>query len=144
MGLILAITVGCTQVKEPEFKGIKEFGVKNIDFEKATIGFSVTYYNPNNFNVNVKEAVADVYIDSIYMGSFTQEVVVNVQKNKEFSIPFLGEVPLKKVLQLNLQELKNKNILLQANGSVKVGKAGIYITKPIEYSGRHKLDEVRP
>jgi len=39
--------------------------------------------------------------------------------------------------------LGRKDIFLKADGSVKVGKAGIYITRPVHYQGLHRLDEIR-
>ena len=130
-------------MKEPEFRRVDSFGLRKIDFEKATVGFEVTYYNPNNFDVNVKEAVADVFVDSIFLGRFNQASIVHVTKNGEFSISFTGDVPITKALQLNMNDLKNNTVLLRAEGSVKVGKAGIYVTKSIKYIGHHKLDEIK-
>src|SRR5215204_5545158 len=83
---------GCKEVKDPEFRRIDNFGVRSISLQDATIGFDVTYFNPNNFGVNVKEAAADVYIDSLYLGKFTQVQSVNVRQEADFSIPFSGKV----------------------------------------------------
>jgi LEA14-like dessication related protein len=100
----------------------------------------VTYYNPNNFGVSVKEAGADFYIDSVYMGKFTQDQEIEVEKNSEFSVPLSGSIPLATALKLKINDLANRDLLLQANGSVKVGKAGVFISRPFTYSGKHKID----
>jgi len=114
-----------------------------MNFQDATIGFQVTYYNPNNFGVTVKEAEADVYLDSVYLGKFIQSDAVNVQKAADFSIPFSGKISLKTALNMNLESLAKKDVLLKADGSAKIGKAGIYVTKPIRYQGMHRLDEIK-
>jgi hypothetical protein len=44
---------------------------------------------------------------------------------------------------MNLQNLTEKEINLKADGSVKVGKGGVFITRPVSYEGKHKLDEIR-
>jgi len=141
--LLLLFGSSCTNVKEPEFRRLENFGVRKASLQEATIGFDVTYYNPNNFNVAVKEAAADIYVDSVYLGKFVQERNVDVTKGAEFSIPFTGSVQLGKLLQLNLKDIGSREVLLQANGTARIGKAGIYITKPIQYSGRHRLDEIK-
>lgn len=141
--LITLSTLGCQQVKEPEFRQIEKMGLKNLDFEKATVGFTVTYYNPNNFGVTVREAEANVYLDSSYLGKFVQDSTVAVSKNSDFSIPFSGTIPLQTALKMNLQNLAQKDVLVKADGSVKVGKAGIYISRPIHYEGMHRLDEIK-
>jgi hypothetical protein len=130
----------CGKIQDPQFRRLEDFGVKSFGIEKIDLQFKVTYFNPNNFGVNVKEAGADFYVDSVYLGKFIQNQDVEVGKNTEFSIPFSGSVPLSTALKLKLNDVANRELLVQANGSVKLGKAGVYITKPFAYSGKHKVD----
>ena len=65
---------------------------------------------------------------------------MEVSKNAEFSIPFTGTVPVATALKLKLNDLASRDLLLQANGSVRVGKAGVFITRPFNYTGKHKVD----
>jgi LEA14-like dessication related protein len=144
--LLLAFVLfatGCAKVKEPEFRRVENFRLKNLGFTDVTIGLSVTYFNPNNFNVSVREAVADVYIDSVYLGKFNQDSLVRVGQKAEFSIPLTGTIPTATALKLNMKDIDSREILLQANGTVKVGKAGVYVNKKFNYSGRHKLSELK-
>lgn len=138
----LLIFNSCTKIKEPQFRRIDNFHLKNFGLQQAIIAFNVTYFNPNNFGVTVKEAAADVYLDSVYLGKFSQDSVIGVAKNAEFSIPLSGSVSLQTVLNLNLQELAQREVLVKANGNVKVGKAGIFITKPFVYQGKHRLQDI--
>jgi len=140
--LLLLFLAGCARIREPQFRRIDNFHLKNFGLQQAVIGFNVTYYNPNNFGVTVREAAADVYLDSVYLGKFVQDSTIGVNRNAEFSIPLSGAVALQTVLNLNFQELSQRQVLLKANGSVKVGKAGIYITKPFTYQGFHRLEEI--
>ena len=143
--LLLLIVVGtvftaCGKVEAPEFRNLNNFKVKKIDLQKADLGFSVTYFNPNKFGVSVKEAAIDVFVDSIYLGKFVQEQEVEVVRKSEFSLPLKGSVSIAKALHLNLNDITNRQVLLKANGEVKVGKAGIFITRPISYQGKHRVD----
>ena len=140
---LLVLLAGCTKIKEPEFRRVDNFHLKNFGLQNAVIAFDVTYFNPNNFGVTVKEAEADVYLDTIYLGKFIQDSSIVVKKNGDFSIPLSGSVMLRTVLNLNLQELSQREVSLNANGSVKVGKAGIFVTKAIHYQGKHKLSEIK-
>jgi len=140
--LLLILLVGCTKIKEPEFRRVDNFHLKNFGLQQAVIAFNVHYFNPNNFGVTVKEAAADVYLDTIYLGKFVQDSTIGVNKNAEFSIPLSGAVSLQTVLSLNLQELSQREVLLKANGSVKVGKAGIFITKAFTYQGKHRIEDI--
>jgi LEA14-like dessication related protein len=141
--LFIFVLAGCAKVKGPDFKRIGNFKVKSLDLTAATIGFDVTYFNPNNFGVTVKQAGVDIYIDSLYLGKFMQDSTVGVGRSAEFSVPLSGAVPLQKFLQLDFKHLGDRDILLRVDGSVKVGKAGIFVSEPIHYSGMHRLDEIK-
>ena len=137
--LLVAIVSGCANVKDPEFRRIDHFGLRAIGLQHATIGFNVTYFNPNNFGVTVKDAAAEIYMDSIYLGKFSQDAAVDVKKGSEFSVPFSGAVSLQTALNLKIEDLAQKEIVLRADGSAKVGKAGVYVTRPIHYQAKHRL-----
>ena len=139
---LLLLLAGCAKIKEPEFRRVDNFHLKNFGLQNAVIAFDVTYFNPNNFGVTVKEAEADVYLDTIYLGKFIQDSSIVVKKNGDFSIPLSGSVMLRTVLNLNLQELSQREVALNANGSVKVGKAGIFVTKPFTYNGKHRIEDI--
>ena len=139
---LLLSLAGCAKIKEPEFRRVDNFHLKNFGLQNAVIAFDVTYFNPNNFGVTVKEAEADVYLDTIYLGKFIQDSSIVVKKNGDFSIPLSGSVMLRTVLNLNLQELSQREVSLNANGSVKVGKAGIFVTKPFTYNGKHRIEDI--
>ncbi|GAB4092016.1 hypothetical protein GCM10028786_09420 [Flaviaesturariibacter terrae] len=135
----LPLLSGCTRIKDPEFRRVDHFGVRKLGFEETTVGFSATYFNPNNFGVSVKEAVIDVRVDTVYLGQFRQPAEVAVQNLSEFSIPLEGTIGLQKALRFDLPGLLGKTVTLRADGSVKVGKAGIFISKPIHYEGRQTI-----
>jgi LEA14-like dessication related protein len=140
--LCLLVLNGCTKIKEPDFRRVDGFRLKNFGLQQAVIAFNVHYFNPNNFGVTVKEAEADVYLDSVYLGKFVQDSTIGVRKKSEFSIPLSGAVSLQTILSLNLQELSRREVVLKANGSVKVGKAGIFITKSFTYQGKHRIEDI--
>ena len=138
----MLVIAGCTSVKDPEFRRVENFKVKDFGLQDVTVGFQVTYFNPNKFGVTVKDAVADIYMDSVYMGKFTQDNLVEVGSNSNFSIPLSGKLTLGTALKMDLQNIGSRKIYLKADGSVKVGKAGVFVTKPFDYEGNHSLNEI--
>ncbi|MFL5741092.1 MAG: hypothetical protein ACJ75B_12795 [Flavisolibacter sp.] len=131
---------GCGKIQNPEFRRIDHFGLKKINLQQATIGFRVSGYNPNHFGLTVKEAAAEVYVDSIYLGRFIQDSAIDIRKGSEFSVPFSGNISLRTALNLKIEDLAQKDILVKADGSARVGKAGLFVTKPIHYQGKHRLE----
>jgi LEA14-like dessication related protein len=138
--LVMFLFSSCGKMKEPEFRRIENFGIKKLGIKETTIGFNLTWFNPNNFGVAVKEAAFDVYLDSVYLGKFIQPNPVSVNSNGEFSIPIEGTVSLLTALQFDIPKLVGKVVHVQANGNVMVGKAGIFMKKELNYKGNHKLD----
>lgn len=138
----MLVITGCSSVKDPEFRRVENFKVKDFGLQDVTVGFQVTYFNPNKFGVTVKDAVADIYMDSVYMGKFTQDNLVEVGSNSNFSIPLSGKLTLGTALKMDLQNIGSRKIYLKADGSVKVGKAGVFVTKPFDYEGNHSLNEI--
>ncbi len=82
----------------------------------------------------------DVYLDSLYLGKFKQPESISVKNKAEFSIPLEGTISLGKALQYDIASMVGRETHIKANGSVKIGKAGVFVTKNINYSGRHRLD----
>jgi LEA14-like dessication related protein len=138
--LASTLLVNCGKMKEPQFKGLENFEVKKMGLQNAVVGFDATFFNPNRFGLNVKEAALDIYLDSLYLGKFTQPQDVAVTSGANFSIPLEGTLTWQQVLKSEWKDLVGKEILFKANGLVKVGKAGVFVTKNIAYQGRHKLD----
>ena len=60
--LLIVILSSCSSPKELEYKTYHNFSIQKLGFNNSTIKLDLEYYNPNNFGVTVKEAVADVYL----------------------------------------------------------------------------------
>jgi len=138
--IIGLLASSCGKVEEPEFRRLNNFGIRKFGLQESTIGFNAVYFNPNDFGVSVKEAALDVFIDSTYIGKFIQPQVVDVANKAEFSIPLEATITLQNAMSLGLESKLGKEVLVRADGSVRIGKAGVYITKNIDYKGRHVLD----
>lgn len=139
--LSLVLLTSCGKVEPPQFQDIENFKVQSLGLKETVIGLDVAFYNPNNYTIHVKEAATDIYIDSVYAGKFTQDQEVGANGKSRFSIPLTGTIPLSTALKLNLNKLVNEDILFKANGSVKIGRAGIFITKPFDYKGTHRIKQ---
>lgn len=103
----------------------------------------MTYYNPNNFAVSVKETAVKVYLDEVYLGEFAQDTVIAVNKKSEFTAPLSGQISMATFLKLDLQDIHKREVSILAEGTTKVGKAGFFITEKVHYEGRHRLSQFR-
>ena len=85
--LFLLFLASCSNIKNPEFRKVEQFRVKNVGLQEVTVGFNVSFFNPNKFGVTVKDAVADIYMDSVFLGKFSQDSLIYVNRKADFSIP---------------------------------------------------------
>jgi LEA14-like dessication related protein len=136
---LVIVFFSCGKMEEPQFKRFENFKIKSLGLKETVVGFNVTLYNPNGFGVTVKESAVDVYLDSVFVGNFIQTQQIAVKSGADFSIPLEGKVPISRALGMNLPGLIGKEVLVKADGSVKVGKAGVFITKEFNYEGRQFL-----
>lgn len=140
---VTALLFSCSKIQEPEFVGVRDFRVRNLGLQEVTIGFGMAYYNPNGFSVSVKETGAKVYLDSVYLGNFEQDTTIVVNEKSAFTVPLSGTIPLETFFKLNMKDIHKRQVLIRADGSTKVGKAGLYITKAITYQGWHRLGQLK-
>lgn len=141
--LILLVVAGCAKLKEPEFRRIDNFRIEDASLTSARVGLQATFFNPNGFTVSVKETEAEIYLDGVYMGKFVQDTLIETGQLREFFIPISGTVALNKLLQLDLRNLSSREVEVRAEGLTRVGKAGIFITRPFQYRALHRLDDLR-
>lgn len=139
--LLCFVFTACGKLKDPEFRRLDHFKLEKLGLQESIVSFAAVYYNPNNVGVTVKEADFDVYVDSAYLGKFLQPQEISVNQQSEFSIPLRGTISLAKAFELKIPQLVGKEVLIRADGKVKVGKGEIFISKDIHYSGRQVLDE---
>lgn len=138
--LSLFLCFGCARVQEPVFRKITDFRVVRIGVNAVTVGLGMTYHNPNNFTVTVKETAVKVYLDSVVLGDFIQDTSIRVGENTDFTVPLSGTIPLRVFLKLNLKNIHKRAVRVTAEGETRIGKAGVFVTKKIAYSGEHRLD----
>ena len=133
------VLVSCSKPESFEYRDIRNFKIDSLGFETSTVSMDLVYFNPNNFGVNLKSIDCEVYIDHNYLGKYVLDTIMHIAKKSEFVVPSKMNVSMKNLLKNSLTSLISKDMLLEVNGKTKVGKAGIYVTVPFSYSGRHSF-----
>ena len=132
--VLLFLQSSCHEPKSLEFKEFKNLTVDKLSFAGAALKVDLVYYNPNNFGLQLNRTDLDVYIDSTFLGHSSQDVQVNVPKRDVFTIPLKLDLDVKNLLKNGISSMFNKNVSVRVLGSVKVGKAGIYKSFPVDYT----------
>jgi len=137
--LLIVLISGCKKPQSFEYRDLKNFKIDSLGFEQSGVSMDLVYFNPNNYGVDLKHIDCDVYVDHNYLGKYILDTTMHIAKRSEFVVPSRMNVNMKNLFKNALTSVFSQELLLEVNGTTRVGKAGIYITFPFTYSGRHKF-----
>ncbi len=128
------ILTSCHAPKDLVFKDFNGLTVDKMSFSGAALRVNLVYYNPNNFGLQLNRTDLDIFVDSTYLGHSAQDIQVAVPKRADFSIPLKVDLDMKNLLKNGLTSFLNRNVAVRVKGSVKLGKAGVYKSFPVDYT----------
>jgi len=131
--VIFVFLTGCREPQDLQFRSVKNLSVDDLGFNQSTLNAELVYYNPNNFGLELKRTDLAIYVDSTLLGHSVQDFQVKIPKREEFTLPLKINLDMKNLLKNSLFMLLNKEISLHLVGKVKVGKAGVFKSFPIDY-----------
>lgn len=138
--VILLLTTACKKPQGFEYRDLKNFKVNNWGFDRTTISMDLSFYNPNNFGVDLRKVDCDIYIDNTFLGKFMLDTLMRIERQTEFTLPTSMEVDMRQIFKNSFNVLFSKEVLVGAKGTTRVGKGGVFINVPFNYQGRHKVD----
>lgn len=133
------LMTSCRAPKDLEYRDFKNLSVEKLGFASSTIKLDLVYYNPNNFGLQLKNTDLDIYLDSNYLGHSAQEYQITIPKRSEFTLPFQVDVDMKNMLKNALNTVLNKEVWVKIVGTVRLGKANVFKTFPVNYEGLQKF-----
>ena len=135
----LLALAGCQNLKEPEYREVKNFRLDKIGLSETTAKMDLIYYNPNSISFQVKSTELDVYINNNFIGHTSADTIIKVLAETEFVIPVSARVNLNTIFNNALAALLSKEVTVKITGSLRAGKAGLYKTFPINYEGKQEI-----
>ena len=133
--MVVVFATSCQAPKELVYRDFKNLKVDKIGFGATTLKVDLIYYNPNNFGLQLKYTDLDIYIDNNLLGHSSQDYQITIPRLAEFTMPLAIEVDMKNMLKNALPSLLGKNVMVKVTGTVKLGKANVYKTFPVNYEG---------
>ncbi len=133
LSFIVLITA-CNKPQSFEYRGMQNLKIDSIGLVNSKISLELVYFNPNNFGVDLRNVTCDVYINHNYLGKYVLDTVMHIAKRSEFAIPSSMNVDMKNVYKNAFTTLLSKQVLIELKGSTKVGKGGIFVSVPFDYS----------
>lgn len=132
--VIFLFLPSCQKPKDLVFKEFKNLKVDQLSFSGAALNVDLVYYNPNSFGLQLSRTDLDIFVDSIFLGHSAQNIQVSVPRRDNFTIPLKVDLDIKNLLKNGISSLYKKDVKVRVLGSVKLGKAGVYKTFPVDYT----------
>jgi LEA14-like dessication related protein len=141
--LFVFSSCGSNNVKEPEYRDIRNIRLINLGPLQSTAGVDLVYYNPNSFGVQVSSGQGSIYIDSNYFGQFELDEKVQVKKRSEFILPTTVKIDMIGALKNQRDLFKKKEALVKIEGTATVKKSGFTREVPIKYEHMENIERFR-
>ena len=141
--LIILSSCGTSNLKQPEYRDIRNIRLLTLGPLQSTAGVDLVYYNPNKFGVQLETARGEIYIDSSYFGQFELDEKVQVKKRSEFILPATVKVDMISAIKNQRDLYKKKEALVRIQGTAVVRKAGFSKEVPISYERMENIERFR-
>lgn len=133
-------TPSCQAPKELVYRDFKNFTVDKIGFASTMLKLDLIYYNPNNFGLQLKYTDLDIFVDNNYLGHSSQDFQITIPRLAEFTLPLQIQLDMKNLMKNAIPTmLMGKEVMVKVTGTVKLGKANVYKTFPVNYEGLQKF-----
>ena len=129
-----------SQLQSLEYINLAGFRVHKADLQQVTVVLNLRFYNPNRYGLTLKEGDVDAWFNHHYLGKAILDEKTRVPARDTFLIPVTLTAGLDKIFSNALELLTNNTVLIKLDGSVKAGKAGIFIRVPIRYEGSQRIE----
>ncbi|MGB4846129.1 MAG: LEA type 2 family protein [Ferruginibacter sp.] len=134
--LIVFIASSCQAPKELVYRDFKNISVDKIGFSSTILKIDLIYYNPNNFGLQLKYTDLDIFVDNNYLGHSAQDYQITIPRLEEFTLPLQIQLDMKNLMKNAIPTLLlGKEVTVKITGTVKLGKANVYKTFPVNYEG---------
>ena len=138
--LLTILLVSCSTPKELEYRDFRNFSIQKIGFSTSSAKMDMIYYNPNGFGLELKRTELDIFVNGVLLGHSSQEYQITIPKKEQFIIPITMDIDMKNLIKNSLTTLFNKEVNVKVTGSIKIGKANVFVSFPVNYEGVHAVD----
>src|ERR1035437_1069618 len=134
--LLLTAIMSCSSPKALEYRSYSNFQIINAGFNASTVSLDLEYYNPNNYGLQFRMADIDIFINDILLGHSSLDSLIQIPRKNTFILPIKVDVDMHNIFKNALTTLLGQEVTIKAVGRMKVGKANIFISMPVNYEGK--------
>ena len=135
-GFVIMAFLSCSAPRALEYKTYHNFSVGKLGFDKSTVSLDLEYYNPNNFGMQLRSTDLDIFINGNLLGHSSLDTLIRIPRRDTFSIPVKFDVDMQNAFKNAWNSLIGKEVMVRLSGKVKVGKANVFMSFPVEYESK--------
>lgn len=135
----ILLLASCAKPKNLVYKGVSNFYVSALGVNHTGIGADVMLYNPNKYPLDIKDADLDLFLNNRPAGKALLDKRVTIPALDSVAVPVAVDASLGNLVNAGMQILKNPEVMVKLNGTVRAGRGGIFVRVPIRYEGKQKL-----
>ncbi len=139
IGLLFVLVCGCKKPAAFEFRGIKNIRMQQTAQDNSALSATLTFFNPNNFVVQVKKIEADVYVNNDFVSHYDLDTLIKVPENSLFDFNAAVNFATAKVLKNALASRFNQQVLVRIVGKSKIGRGGLFVNVPFDVNSKQQL-----
>ncbi len=139
ISLLILAFLSCSAPKGLVYTDYKNFKIEKFGFSNSQVKLDLEYFNPNNFGLQLKRTELDVFINDSFLGHSSSDTLINIPRRDTFLIPIKFDVDMQKVFKNAFNTLSGNEVSIKVTGKLKLGKANVFMSMPVNYEGRHKF-----
>jgi len=144
--LCIALVVVCvlgSSCSQPKALTLEKVGnVRLMPTKSPPFLVNVQFYNPNRYPIQLKHADVDVYLNNSHLGTMVLDTTIIAPAKSSFQLPVGLRVDLARIIPNLAELLFDKTVHIKLDGSIKVGRKGVFINLPIHYEGDQVPDKI--
>ena len=130
---------GCSSPKDLVYQDYKNFHLDKMGFTQSKVSLDLQYYNPNNFGLQLRRTDLDIFINNNFLGHSASDTLINIPRRDTFLIPIKFDVDMKNIMKNAFNTMTGNEVMVKVTGRIKVGKANVFMSMPVNYEGKHKF-----
>jgi LEA14-like dessication related protein len=132
--------MSCQKPLAPEYLGFDNLQIMKAGGQESVVSANVKFYNPNHFNLQLKRAEMDIFLNEKLADHYLLDSTVNIPRADSFYVPVSVKINLNSILSNALQSFLNNQVKITIDGKVKLKRGAITVNRPFHYEGAQKLD----
>lgn len=137
--LVASLIISCAPPRELVYQDYKNFRLEKLGFSGSRFLLGLQYYNPNNFGLQLRRTDLEIFINNNLLGHTSLDTLINIPRRDTFLLPIKFDVDMKNIYKNAWNSLAGNEVIVKVTGKIKVGKANVFMSMPINYEGKQKF-----